>query len=70
MASKLLTVLRKGDNMDKEIEVGDFVKSRLNGFICGFVVSKGKVGPINGYLVRLANGSVTFIAESDIKFIA
>ncbi len=43
------------------VEIGDFVKSSLDDFMCGFVLDIGHVCGIYGYLVELANGTVTFL---------
>ena len=43
------------------VKVGDFVKSSLNGFECGFVVAVGHACGIYGFMVELANGKTFFL---------
>lgn len=58
------------------IEVGDFIRSRLNPFVCGFVVSVGHAGrqrgrPVcPGYWFVTANGKKDFADEASIELIA
>jgi hypothetical protein len=60
--------------MGTSIQVGDFIKSSLNSFMCGIVVSIGAIQAgrdrIPAYRVRLANGRIDVIAAEDAIFIA
>lgn len=44
-----------------KVEIGDFVKSSLDDFFCGFVVAIGSACGIDGFLVELANGNRDFL---------
>lgn len=60
---------------DQEIEIGDFVRSRLVPLVCGFVVRRGQATlgrdrVLAGYIVRDARGHEQFIDAASIERIA
>jgi hypothetical protein len=58
------------------IEIGDFVRSTLDGFICGFVLRVAHAGrqqgaPVaRGFVIDLANDRELFIGEGELELIA
>ena len=56
-----------------EIEPGDFVRHKQNGFVCGFAVAHGRIEAgallIPGWVVRLARGQMEFVTDDDIELI-
>jgi hypothetical protein len=60
---------------DVEIEVGDFIKARDNGVVCGIVEAKvdiqfGRKITIPAFKIRLGNGKTDVIFTEDAIFIA
>lgn len=58
--------------MNHRYSPNDFVKSTLDGFKVGLVVRYAAVSTysVPGYIIRLAAGKETWIAEEDLKLIA
>lgn len=50
----------------------DFVKSKLDPFLVGLVICKGRIagGRIAGYRILLANGDETFLETDDMRLIS
>lgn len=53
-------------------EPGDFIKSKLDGFWTGIVISRKDLlnGKLPGYAVRLANGRTDWICHDDAILVA
>lgn len=61
-------------NTPQDIQVGDFVRSKLSNFTCGIVTTVGSIkygkGKIVTYRITLASGKEDYITEDDIELIA